>query len=108
MRTRRTGLTLVELLGVIAVLAVGITLLVGASRLYQGLGGAAVGGRVSDPARGGGTVQRSKPGVRAALAGCRIPAVSLTSPTSCSNGSRMRHLRKSAKSGTEWATEESS
>ena len=47
-------LTSVALWPVLAALVVAIPLLVGASRLYKGLGGAATGGRVSDPARAAG------------------------------------------------------
>jgi hypothetical protein len=54
MRTRLAVRTSVALWAALAALAVAMPLVVGASRFYQGLGSAAVGGRVSDPARAAG------------------------------------------------------
>ena len=61
MRTRLAVRTSVALWAALVALAVAMPLVVGASRFYQGLGSAAVGGRVSDPTRAAGwsSVKRS-------------------------------------------------
>ena len=79
----------------------------GCIEVVQGSRRADVSGRVAGW-RGCRDVPAFQPRRSSRVGRMRIPAVSLISPRSCSNGSRMRRLRKSAKSGTDWATEKSS